>query len=465
MPLDYSFHVPGVQFMVNARKCILGDEMGLGKSKQIIDAADELGSKRILIVTLPASKFNWQRQYKIWRDMDITVVKGTPYRMRKTWDEIVKSKPRVVVTHYENCRVMEKAILKYKPDLIVLDEPHMKIANRNTKMTKTLFKLINTDLKCNLFMATGTPMRNGAHELWPLLHLCNRAQFRSYWTWINEHFKVVEINYGGSFPVKKIGGIKDPVKFQEHLKPYMIRRTADEVFPERDKPLRLVHELEMEGDQRTQYISMMMHNYVELSNGIEIAAFIKLSQMIRLKQIGISLDLLEENGRMRGTRLDWILDYLQVSDKKVVFMTQHAKAVHALQNEMSLAGYKSLTCDYKVPHEERFTRALEFNETPDIRAFISTYKTGGVAIDLTGASEIVLIDKPWVPDDVAQGIKRVDRPPQAHKVIVHEFRVWGSLDFYIERVLEKKQKEINDVLITPDIVMEAFEEFNSSREF
>ncbi len=77
--------------------------------------------------------------------------------------------------------------------------------------------------------------------------------------------------------------------------------------------------------------------------------------------------------------------------------------------------------------------------------FVVQQQAGGVAITLTAASEIVLVEPDWSPEVNAQAIKRVHRISQRNPVRARIFKVEESLDDGIMEGLARKiamRKEI-----------------------
>jgi SWI/SNF-related matrix-associated actin-dependent regulator of chromatin subfamily A-like protein 1 len=63
-PLPYQ--IEGIDFLTGSRAAILGDDAGLGKSLQMIRAANNRGAERILVICPAVGRVSWAIQFKEW---------------------------------------------------------------------------------------------------------------------------------------------------------------------------------------------------------------------------------------------------------------------------------------------------------------------------------------------------------------------------------------------------------------
>ena len=83
----------GVKFLVAARRALLADEPGLGKTAQAIRALKELQDRGedvfpALIVCPNTLKKNWKREFALWwAEVDVTVMKGSTTARRKLFED------------------------------------------------------------------------------------------------------------------------------------------------------------------------------------------------------------------------------------------------------------------------------------------------------------------------------------------------------------------------------------------
>src|SRR5690606_25052376 len=79
----YPFQRAGVQFLIHARRALLADEMGTGKTVQVAVALREMAAAGMdpfpaLVVAPNSVKTVWERELKKWApDVTVAVVRGS----------------------------------------------------------------------------------------------------------------------------------------------------------------------------------------------------------------------------------------------------------------------------------------------------------------------------------------------------------------------------------------------------
>jgi SWI/SNF-related matrix-associated actin-dependent regulator 1 of chromatin subfamily A len=201
-----------VQFLLSRKKCILADDMGLGKSLELSVASIEGNFDSVIIICPASLKTNWKKEL-MWYvpERDITIIES-PVGMTKaelekflgykegrsgmTVKELQEEAKdngkwadnRFVIVNYdileefykipvtrskENIqKALEKSpMLQYimnKKSLIIVDEAH-RLSNNTSiryKIIKDLIKRGNPD---SIYLATGTPITNNPQNLYCVL--------------------------------------------------------------------------------------------------------------------------------------------------------------------------------------------------------------------------------------------------------------------------------------------------------
>lgn len=80
------------------------------------------------------------------------------------------------------------------------------------------------------------------------------------------------------------------------------------------------------------------------------------------------------------------------------------------------------------------------------RLFLLSAKAGGVGLNITGASRIIMIEPAWNPAIDSQSIARAWRFGQTQTVVVYRFFISGSLE---EVILQRQlvKKDISDITV------------------
>ena len=90
------------------------------------------------------------------------------------------------------------------------------------------------------------------------------------------------------------------------------------------------------------------------------------------------------------------IDLMQVGAKGIVF-SQFVNMLDLIQHRLTLAGVKTVKLDGKMSMVTRNTTLASFRDDPTIKIFLISLKAGGVALNLTVASYIFLMDPWWNP--------------------------------------------------------------------
>lgn len=203
-----------VKFLLSRKKCVLADDMGLGKSMSASVAAIEGNFDSIIIICPASLKENWKKEL-LWYvpERDITIVDGFLYKTKgelekflgygegksgKNVSELKEearergkwSENRFVIVNYDileefydipssrSAENIEKALknspmlqlIKDKKSLIIIDEAH-RLSNMGSKQYKIIDDLIKRGKPDSLYLLTGTPITNNPQNYYNLLKL------------------------------------------------------------------------------------------------------------------------------------------------------------------------------------------------------------------------------------------------------------------------------------------------------
>lgn len=123
-----------IQKLVENKKFILADSMGLGKTTSAIIAALETGAKKILIICPATLKINWKREIENYSDRPIYIAEGKNF---STEHDFVIANYDIIKNFHDPKKKDESLILKSKFDLVITDECftyNTKIMTENGKM-------------------------------------------------------------------------------------------------------------------------------------------------------------------------------------------------------------------------------------------------------------------------------------------------------------------------------------------
>src|SRR5882724_8492330 len=257
----YPHQREGVDFLKANRRVILADDMGLGKSAEIIRTCEEIPYPETVkervsgaLVVVPASlRLLWGEELQKWTPTARVVIVGAEDESFYDREEQIKQPADYTVVSYEaiitltnqaeftqakafgDVKAKKQAIdprhlpslLKRKYSRFIFDEAH-RLRGRSTKAYEAARLLVKGNSNRQLvIMATGTPVITRAEELWSYLSILYPEQYPSSWRWADEWCTQVRNRFSG---YNEVTGVRDPQKLQEALQNVILRRTKAQVL-------------------------------------------------------------------------------------------------------------------------------------------------------------------------------------------------------------------------------------------
>ena len=99
-----------------------------------------------------------------------------------------------------------------------------------------------------------------------------------------------------------------------------------------------------------------------------------------------------------------------------------------------------------MSHEARDRAIEEFSKEPEKQILIASLKAGGLGLNLTMASRVLLIDPWWNKAVEQQAFCRVFRIGQEKETRMTRFVVMNTIDAAMMDIKERKQIEIDEVM-------------------
>ena len=111
-----------------------------------------------------------------------------------------------------------------------------------------------------------------------------------------------------------------------------------------------------------------------------------------------------------------LLRKLKRGGHRAILFTQMSKMLDVMEEFINLHGYTYLRLDGTTSPEQRQILMTRYNTNPKIFLFISSTRSGGVGVNLTGADTVVFYDSDWNPSMDAQAQDRCHRIGQTRTV-------------------------------------------------
>jgi SNF2 family DNA or RNA helicase len=217
----FDHQIDGARRLATARRGILGDKRGLGKSLTSLIWADMLGAKKVIIFAPKDVLNNFEREIKHWTPhRHVAVIGGMPKMQREMFLKLLSSQEQfLILCNYEAWR-KDPEFIEYiknlRADTVIIDEAH-NIKEKRTSAYRGIRDIVYADNQCNacggrpeirknhygamvtqcsvclhspekvgdfcsvknILPMTGTAILNKPQDLWTLLNLVDRVLFPS----------------------------------------------------------------------------------------------------------------------------------------------------------------------------------------------------------------------------------------------------------------------------------------------
>ena len=490
----------GVAFLATAKRALLADEPGLGKTAQAIRALKELNDKGeevfpILIVCPNTLKNNWAREFaRWWPDVTTQVIKGSAVQRKKQFEqpaqvfiinwESLRSHSRlspygsISLTRCracggqdekisENrCEVHLRELNNFKFKAVIADEIH-RSKDPKSKQSRALWSASgNAEIR---FALTGTPIANNVVDLWSILHWISPKDWPSKTKWIDRMVDVMLNAFGGMMVL----GVKPQMQdeFYKSVNPYMRRMLKKVVLPNLPPVLKERRDVEMSTKQKKAYEQMRDLMISELESGDTLAAPSVLTQTIRLLQFASSYATIATNevtGEPRAVldapscKIDALMDDIENGD-----FGDDAVAVSAVSKQLINLLSAELT-KKKIAHglitgdqdEDERQKAIDDFQSGAIKWILFTAQAGGVGITLTAARRLIMLQRPWSLVDYKQVLDRVHRiGSEIHdSIVITDYVTEGTIEERVIQVLETKADNFEQIVRDKDQLLKLLQD-------
>jgi SNF2 family DNA or RNA helicase len=478
----------GVRFLAIARRALLADEPGLGKTAQAIRALKLLQEQGndvfpALIVCPNTLKKNWKREFeRWWPGVDVEVIKGSATQRRKIFEEeadvyvinweslrshsklsgygsIALAKCRECGGHDEKvsenrCEVHKRELNTIDFKSVIADEIH-RSKEPKSKQTRALWAATgDADIR---FALTGTPIANNVLDMWSILHWLSPDEWPSKTRWIDRMINTMLNAFGGMMVL----GVKPHMEqeFYAAINPRMRRMLKKKVLPWLPDMLFERKDVEMSTKQKKAYEQMRDLMIAELEDGESVTAPSPLTQTIRLLQFASSfaeMSVDETTGESKVTligpscKVDAVMDDIEngdFGDDSVAVCAVSRQLIDLLSAEMTKA---------KIPHglitgaqtEDERQQAVDDFQSGKIKWILFTAQAGGVGITLTAARRLIMLQRPWSLVDHKQALDRVHRiGSEIHdSIMITDYVTEGTIEERVIQVLETKADNFEQIV-------------------
>lgn len=464
---DMPHQTTGVRFLVTARRAILGDEPGLGKTKVALTSLD----LPALVICPTTLRQVWADEAAKWRpELAVQVIGGTAVQRRKQ----IAAEADLYVVGYEaavkHTRLAPFGSTKLTDDerterelnarawnTVIVDEAH-NLANPGAKRTRAAWHL--ADSAKRVYALTGTPIRNRPSDFWSLLRLADAESWPVKSKWL-DRYAVLRLNHWGGV-VDESFEPTTKAELDHLVAPFFLRRTKAEVLPDLPPKLYSTRHLEMGARQAKAYKTMKDTMLAEVADGSLLVAPNPAQKFMRLLQIASATPLSLDEGTLElglpSCKVEAVLDLAaERAGLPTVAFSVSRRLSRLVGAQLAKAGYSVGFVDGAEAPGAR-SRAVENFQAGELDWILCTYGAGGTGITLHRSDTLLRIQRPFSRVDDLQGADRIHRLGQsAESVHYIDLVTTGTAERRVIKILEGKGELMEAVCRDKDRLTEMLE--------
>ena len=415
----------------------LADDMGLGKTVQALALLEErrLAKTGPSLVVVPRSLlFNWhQEAARFTPGMRVLVHEGRD----RAKDGAEFSTYDLVLVTYGTLRRDAPLLADTEFDYVILDEAQA-IKNAATETAKAT-RLLRARYRLAM---SGTPVENRIADLWSLFEFLNPGMLGAA-----RVFKTLGTSEEGDSGRSLIA---------RAVRPFILRRTKEEVAPELPEKLEQTIYVELEPSERKRYDELRDHYRASLLGRIDKQGIAKskiqiLEALLRLRQAACHGGLLDEKrARESSSKFDLLVPQLTeivAEGHKALVFSQFTTLLGLLKPQLD---QEKIVYEYLDGQtRDREERVRRFQTDPACGVFLISLKAGGLGLNLTAADYVFLLDPWWNPAVEAQAIDRTHRIGQTRRVFASRLIARDTVE---EKVLalQASKRDLAEAIIGGD---------------
>jgi SNF2 family DNA or RNA helicase len=477
---------------------LLGDDMGLGKTLTSIMYLDFIEAHRTLVIAPSDTVENYTLECMMWSPhrFTFTMANADEGTRRALMNTIFKrrlesGKDFILTINIEqlNNATLVQELLALKFDTIIVDEAHT-FKNKKGKLFDVLktLRYDPTSTVKHFLPMTGTFILNKPQDIWPALHLIDKDLFPTEQAFLNIYCDYDHYEQSWSF---RSGGVTSLIK---RLGGRIVMRTMEEagiVIPAQtihdETPAHLDACDECRGqfplvfqegeylDQRRIMKQLAEHAQVILDSSRKTSVMEQIALITRNRQAvvwpgGINLTGEDEEGLKftfsvgddvkESIKLDWVerkIRSLRAKGKRIVVFSQFKTALSELESrlmDMRVVRYdgdtsQTIKSEVKRDFDRRHVDKNNGEHQWDI--VLCNFKTGGVGLNFTHATEMIMADEEWNPSKNEQAYRRTKRMGQTEETNVWIPRVKKTIDMWMKQLNDRKRQMIDGFNIEVDM--------------
>ncbi len=466
MPLKgvkpFAHQITGFNIGISNSQAALLHEQGCGKTLTAIAIAGRRfldgEIKRVLVVAPLSVVPVWRREFADYAGYDhsVKVLTGT---MKKRRDALAclseEEGLQVAVINFEAVwrEQMFKSLLKWCPDMIVVDESQ-KIKGPNTNQSKGLHKLGDMGSTYKMIL-TGTPITATPLDFWSQYRFLDPDIFgKSFYSFRNRYAIM------GGYLNKQIINYRNKEELIKKAHSIAHRVTKDDALdlpPFTDQDLYC----SLEPEAARAYKEMREESIMQLAaaaqgEGTTLTATNVLTRLLRLQQLtggylprdpeAEEVEIVQLS-KAKLNLLTETLDDLFTAGRKVVIFARFVPEIGAILELLrDRFAFEPAYIYGAVKQDQRGAMVERFQRDPGCKAFVAQVQTAGLGITLHAADTAIFYSTDYNYGVYDQCRARVHRIGQQKNVTYIHLIAENTVDEKIYKILKNKGNIAQDIV-------------------
>ena len=444
----YPYQREGIEYGLDKKRLIIGDEPGLGKTLQSIGIVDTANAYPCLVICPSSLKINWQREFEKFTDKSALVLDNS---VRTTWPYLLKmGMHHVAIVNYESLRKYFVWDIKggksfrlkdvvFCPQIrmfrsVVIDESHRV---KDPSAQQTIFTKGITTGKEWIILLSGTPVVNRPEDLVAQLSIMGRLQE------FGGRTKFMADYCTDPKDKKAEPAVPLSVLSNQLYANCMIRREKAKVLPQLPDKTRV--DLYVDISNAPEYnlaaadLAEYLRQYTECTDW-EIRRKMRMEALVRF----MTLRQLATLGKV-AQAVDFIRTFLDSGKKLIVFCS-----LHEVVDALCKAFPRAVTVTGRDSASSKQVAVDSFQNNPDVQLIVCSIKAAGVGLTLTASSNVAFVELAWTYADCCQCEDRAHRIGQKDNVTCYYLLGRGTIDQTIYSLIHKKKSIAAEIMNSDD---------------
>lgn len=435
----YEYQKDGIQFGLDRKRLLIGDEPGLGKTLQSIGIVDTASAYPCLVICPSSLKINWQREFEKFTNKKALVLDNAT---RTSWPYLLgMGMFSVAIVNYESLKkffvwdikggktfslkdvVFNRDINVFRS--VIMDESHRL---KDPTAQQTMFTRGIVEGKEWRILLSGTPVVNHAQDLVSQLAIMGRL--------------LSDFGGRGKF-LAQYGENENLSELSDKLyDTCMIRREKAKVLTELPDKQRT--DLYVEISNREEYdlaaadLAAYLREYTECTDR-EIRRKMRMEALVKF----MTLRSLASKGKVKQAT-DFIKNFLANGKPLIVFCSLK-EIVKALQKQFPDA--VRVTGDDNTAEKQAAVDAFQSGEA---QLIICSIKAAGVGLTLTASSNVAFVELAWTYADCCQCEDRAHRIGQKNNVNCYYLLGQNTIDSTLYNIIHRKKSIASQIMNCED---------------